>query len=494
MSKLLDQDDELRAQLDAEYTDPDAWKKWLVSSRVPNSPLGPPANPEPAPWAAPPPAQLEPTVDVSPQPPDLVDPGPVEQPPEQPQSTVAVKPKLGRDLSLDRVSQALYSSVTRKPLEPEFFEAPRKEELKREEMHQQLLAAALKSRSPAEKDPSKDPKSDASIQYRAAFRNARPDAAAAMGPAFERMTQAQLKDLATVEDRGTNIDFSKTKFDDSSKRGWTALGLQEQAQGQVDRRSAYEQMEALGKNSEQLAAIGGALKQIQKISPDLMNGVYNPKQFPRDIVQSVLSSWTPFGIQTGRRFADPRANEFAMALGQLEEMIERMRTGAVINESEHKRVQATYSSAISAGPEAMAKMFPMIRAELGTRLRAKQAAAASFFPQEFANFHKVSNGATFLNPLFDDGGMMTNLPAQTPRPAFDIVQTAAPEAAQPPVDVQTQVTEPSPEQLQGMATSSKPTAVRVPPKKVPVSNGKETLWVLPEDVTSAEADGYKRVK
>lgn len=462
MSSLLDQDDELRADLEAEYSPPDKWQQYFAALRQPQVGLGGAGTQ--APWVP------EANVPMSPLSPSTVAQSPETLDPAEPPSddrgeavnlAVSEKPQGDpRKLDLDRVSAALYSATTRKPLSEDYFAAPRQEALKREAMQSSERAAMLK-RALQQKKEAED-----NQWVVKAIEALRPEDAAKIPPEVRsKLTRQDLSVVLAAADRKTGQNATQERFEDSSKRGWTALGLQEQGQARTDARAGFEQMEAMGNKTEVLAAIGGALKNIQKISPALMYGQFDEKQFPRSTIEDVLSRWTPGGWALGRRFADPKANEFAMALGQLEEMIERMRTGAVINDDEHKRIQATYSSAISAGPEAMAKMFPMIRAELATRLRAKQTAFALHYPEEFRKFHKVSNGATFLNPLFDDGGPTDDLPTVSNRPQFNLVARNSPWAVQDepaPIDTTVQTSEPTPEQLTGLKNGP-PAEIRVPP-------------------------------
>ncbi len=543
VNRYLRDEDEQRLGFDADFYPPGSD---LYNQQAGQAPVQPPGEAAPStfsPDQTGEPEVVEPTqpqytklteepVDTFEQAPDLVDAGP-QQPAPTPaapahddpyglRATGEVSPTDRFKDSANRVSDDLYATFAGKTLQNNAPVVAKSADanagLKRQLLEAKLAALQAKVKAGGTLDPGEQQ----ILTYVAKALNvplteidkiAGKDAIKLMPQGRHNENVAIRKEVIVEKNKDDERNYGhKTLQDDFKNRMAEAKFNQTQwVQNRIQGQHESDVALRLGEKTAPFAELTTALKKVDSMAPGFLWG-----EVPPDYA---LTTWErfkqDFPLQMGKSFSQQQALALRGAMQQVQDLIIRARTGAVINDQEFANYQKFSNDAIAAGPAAMAAVLPLYRQMVGRKLAAIQAPYYQRYGDMWNQMSEMPGWTSFQDPIFaDQNGPAAQAPnrSETTPTAPATPQLGAPQQpavaqpapAAPPLDVSQPLVEPSPEQLPPLVVPPKKSVgqqafERTQPKPAPVagkirvSNGRQTLEIDQADLADAERDGYKRV-
>lgn len=217
-------------------------------------------------------------------------------------------------------------------------------------------------------------------------------------------------------------------------------------QDAINQRRSYEYLAKMGSTTAKASDVVDGLIAIDRLAPGMTDGkLLNPEKFqvsPGDRALLML----PQGL--GERFMDTNAVHVQTVLKNFQDLIQRVRSGAVLNEGEIKHYDELFRNKIFSDPVNAANTLKEMKSAIRRNLRDKQASFAAIpmysvdDPQRTVlDEYEMQKGTTFRHPIFanvDDGSDMAapaiaNKPTPAPIPTATPVRepTATPTPGQP---------------------------------------------------------------
>lgn len=386
----------------------------------------------------------------------------------------------------NRLIENLYLASVRKPLN---FAPYEEDKAKNSDpllgLKAQLLQARIAKAGQAPAAAAKTPKEQADLTaIKQAIISSRPDLVKAFGGGDENLGRERIMALNSLDElkSGSGI-FNQALTNENAD---LSRALAEKNSNRVQKRFEMGDLNKLGEISEPFAGLQSSLREIDRLAPGILHGKV-PDNFSLSAPETVLNALGKYTAGLTKRAMDPKSVALAGAVHNFMDQLIRLRSGKAITDQEYADYKNMLNTAALAGGDAMAQVLPMFRRELHNRMRARQASFYLNNPEAFDEWAKETGALTYKDPLFQER---------------DAPAAAAAEA--PPVDVQTQATEPTPEQLQALESAAPGSQIRVPPPaaakppagaKVPMINRKtgERVRVLLQDVKDAIADGFEEL-
>lgn len=304
--------------------------------------------------------------------------------------------------AFDRVMQGIYHAGTGTPLPASFHQRDKGDlllDVKRRLYEAQIAKAGRPTGAAG--DPFKDPDSRQSIATQESTLTGRPDVVeSAGGPErLKRLSHNQIKDIATMLDRDRGLTDTIRGRKVSEEDRDLSRDLAARGQKLVQNRWDAGMIEKLGEKSAKYAGLTQTMKKIDQLAPGIMQGKV-PEGYALDDWQRFLTDVVPAG--GGKRFANTDAIKLQGAYDLMQDLIVRMRTGAVINDQEFASYKKALNAAWAAGPQAFAAVLPLYRQEIGARLGAVQAPYYLNNPEAFNEWAKEARMVSYRDPLFAD--------------------------------------------------------------------------------------------
>lgn len=261
-------------------------------------------------------------------------------------------------------------------------------------------------------DAANDPNSPQNIAFRQTIRSRMPSFALALGEGFNLLTQGQLEkhlgqenknrqlDLtektaeAKVEAEANKAEFNLRKYEETKALneakfretlrnnneknaiGWTMATrtAQEMAANgglsDIDVRRRNASLENLGKNTSKLAELASALQGLDELAPGITDGKL-PKEQTLSAYEKGLLTKLPGGA--GTRLLSAQQRQLKMAAKDFQDIVQRARSGAVLNTGEIAVYDTTFGSRVLDDPRVLAEALKWFKARIYTKLQTAQA-------------------------------------------------------------------------------------------------------------------------
>jgi hypothetical protein len=294
-----------------------------------------------------------------------------------------------------------------------------------------------------------DPDSPLNKQYRMVIRPILGERfVATMGPAFQRLTKAQIEELMpavkdriklddtekaaerqreqdarkfALEEEKTRADIEQGKMDAISR--WTDVNRvstmeaesDDGAQGEISDRMGKREIIKFANDLAKDAPLMENFQRIERLAPGITFGKVPPGLDAQEWERIKSETLRKLG---GKRVSDEYIVNLRSTVSDIKQGIRKERYGATLTDSEKADFDRVFDDALRSGWEAQAIALDLFRRQLGSRIKLKSSGLRVTFPEDLDAYLKDS-GLTNVLPLFTQGindPLPTKSPGRAPEP------------------------------------------------------------------------------